>query len=71
MEKITIKTDYITLGQLLKITDIISTGGEAKFFLSNDNNKVLVNNEEDYRRGRKLYPNDEVVINNKSYQIIK
>ena len=31
MKKIPIKTEYITLGQFLKLADIISTGGEAKF----------------------------------------
>ena len=31
MLKINIKTDFITLGQLLKFSGIISNGGEAKF----------------------------------------
>ena len=51
-----LKTDYITLGQLLKIVDIISSGGQAKWFLQE--NDVLINGELDNRRGRKLYPND-------------
>ena len=50
-----LKTDYITLGQLLKIVDIISSGGQAKWFLQE--NDVLING-----RGRKLYPNDLVEI---------
>ena len=67
MEKITIYTEYITLGQLLKIANIISSGGEAKYFLSC--NKVLVNDIEDNRRGRKLYKGDKVVILGKEYLI--
>lgn len=55
-----LKTDYITLGQLLKIVDIISSGGQAKWFLQE--NDVLINGELDNRRGRKLYSNDLVEI---------
>ena len=51
---------YITLGVLLKVTKVISTGGEAKFFLNE--NEVLVNGEKENRRGRKLYPEDKVEV---------
>lgn len=51
---------YITLGILLKIAKIISTGGEAKIFLSE--NEVLVNGEKENRRGRKLYNDDKVEV---------
>lgn len=50
--------EYITLNVLLKITGLISTGGEAKWFLSE--NDVYVNGEKENRRGRKLYRNDVV-----------
>ena len=50
--------EYITLGVLLKIAGVIDTGGQAKFFLAE--NIVLVNGEEDNRRGRKLYHGDKV-----------
>ncbi|KAA8802890.1 RNA-binding S4 domain-containing protein, partial [Lactobacillus crispatus] len=39
-QKVKLKTDYITLGQLLKIVDIISSGGQAKWFLQE--NDVLI-----------------------------
>lgn len=55
-----ITTPYITLGQLLKLSNIISNGGEAKFFLAT--NEVYVNDELDCRRGRKLYPGDKIAI---------
>ena len=51
---------YITLGIVLKLGKIISTGGEAKIFLSE--NDVLVNGEKENRRGRKLYPEDKVKV---------
>lgn len=58
---------YITLGVLLKIGKIISTGGEAKIYLSE--NKVLVNGEEENRRGRKLYHDDKILIADKVFLI--
>jgi len=67
MEKISIYSEYITLGQFLKLANIISSGGEAKVFLYS--NFPIVNGETDNRRGRKLYNGDEVVINHKKYLI--
>ncbi|MDN6354920.1 MAG: S4 domain-containing protein YaaA [Lactiplantibacillus plantarum] len=55
-QPIDIKTPYMTLGQLLKETAIIGSGGQAKWFLKETT--VLVNGEPDDRRGRKLYPGD-------------
>ena len=60
MTKISINQPYITLGQLLKITDCINSGGQAKFFLYE--NQVLVNDEPEQRRGKKLYSNDRIEI---------
>ncbi len=68
MEKILINTDYITLGQFLKIADLISTGGEAKLFLAS-NVEVLVNGEIDKRRGRKLRNNDIIKVDSKEFII--
>lgn len=67
MDLIFIKTDYITLGQFLKYLGIIGSGSEAKNFLQNNN--VFVNNIEEKRRGKKLYPQDLVKIFNKTYEI--
>ena len=62
MEEITalINTEYLTLGQLLKLADLISSGGMAKWYLNE--HQVLVNQVEENRRGRKLYSNDQVEI---------
>ncbi len=67
MDTLKITTEYITLQQLLKIEDIISSGGEAKYFLAN--NQVFVNNEPENRRGRKLYPNDVIKVSGKEFKI--
>lgn len=60
MTEITIYTEYITLGQFLKLADIIQSGGEAKEFLQD--NIVYINGEIDVRRGRKLRDGDKVVV---------
>jgi S4 domain protein YaaA len=60
MKEIAIGTEYIALGQFLKLADCISTGGQAKFFLQE--NGVRVNGEPDNRRGRKLYAGDRVEV---------
>ena len=60
LKEIGIETEFITLGQLLKMTDTISSGGMAKWFLSE--HEVFVNGEPEDRRGRKLRPNDTVSI---------
>lgn len=59
--------EYITLQILLKISGIISTGGTAKLFLAE--NAVYVNNEKENRRGRKLYPGDNIQVQNTSFVI--
>ena len=48
-----LKTYFIKLDQLLKATDIVSSGGEAKSFISKGN--VIVNGSVETRRGRKIY----------------
>ena len=56
---IRITTEFITLGQLLKLASIIQNGGQAKGYLAE--NEVLVNGTPDQRRGRKLRPGDEIL----------
>lgn len=55
-----LNSEYIKLDQFLKMANIISTGGEAKFYLIE--NEVLVNGMKENRRGRKLYPGDIVIV---------
>ncbi|KAF0334389.1 S4 domain-containing protein YaaA [Pediococcus acidilactici] len=59
-KEIEINTPFITLGQLLKEEGIIGTGGQAKWYLRE--RTVLVNEEPDDRRGRKLYANDVIEV---------
>lgn len=55
-----LRTEFITLGQLLKAVDLIGSGGEARSFLAQG--EVLVNGEPDNRRGRKLRAGDVVLF---------
>ncbi|WP_066366247.1 S4 domain-containing protein YaaA [Neobacillus fumarioli] len=59
-KKVKLDTEFITLGQFLKLADVIQTGGMAKWFLSE--HEVWVNGEQDQRRGRKLHIGDKVEI---------
>lgn len=59
-QKVVINDEYITLGQLLKEVGVISTGGQAKFYLQE--NSVVLNEEKENRRGKKLYPGDVIQI---------
>lgn len=60
MKTIPIQTEYIALGQFLKLADCISTGGQAKSFLQET--EITVNGALENRRGRKLYAGDIVNV---------
>lgn len=67
IKQIEINDEFITLGQFLKLTDHISSGGEARSFLST--HSVYVNEEKEERRGHKLYRGDQIRIESEVYQI--
>ena len=67
IKDIKIRDEFITLGQFIKVVDLISSGGEAKAYLLNT--EVLINGEKDSRRGRKLYKGDLVIIHENQYRI--
>ena len=52
--EITIKDEYIKLGQALKLAGLV--GSDAKFVIQDG--QVKVNGEVDTRRGKKLYSGD-------------
>lgn len=70
MEKqiIFIEDQFITLGQLLKLTNQFQSGGEIKHFLQTIG--VKVNGEVENRRGRKLYDEDVVSFDGKAYIVV-
>jgi len=58
---------FLTLSQFLKLTDFIGTGGQAKWFLQEED--VYVNGEVERRRGRKLYPGDRIQVGEKVIEL--
>lgn len=66
--KIKINSEYITLGQLLKMTDFIQSGGEAKIAVKELH--ITVNGEMENRRGKKLRSGDVIVIEDQSFTLV-
>jgi len=52
--------EFIKLDQFLKVQQIVMTGGEAKHLIQSG--EVMVNGEEETRRGRKLRQGDMVTV---------
>ena len=67
LEIITLREDYIKLGQALKAAALVEDGVEAKLVIKDG--EVTVNGEVDTRRGRKLYDGDVVCYNGNEIQI--
>ena len=57
MQEITIRDDFIKLGQAMKLAGLVGSGVEAKVLIQDG--LVSVNGEVETRRGRKLVAGDE------------
>ncbi|AIS08326.1 hypothetical protein LACWKB8_0003 [Lactobacillus sp. wkB8] len=60
-------SEYITLGQFLKEESIISSGGQAKWYLQD--NPILLNGVKEQRRGKKLRSGDKLEVNQETYEL--
>lgn len=60
METITITTEYIRLQDLMKLANMVGSGGEAKQLIQDG--QVTVNGETCLQRGKKLRPGDTVAF---------
>ena len=60
MTDITITTEFIKLQDLLKLANLVGTGGEAKIVIQNGD--VSVNGEVCTMRGKKIRPGDTVAF---------
>ena len=69
MQVITLREDFIKLGQALKAANLVSSGVEAKIVIQDG--EVLVNGEVDDRRGRKLYDGDTFTFRGETVKIQK
>ena len=66
--EIAIRGDTIRLGQLLKLADVVDSGGESRDYLENE--PVLVNGERETRRGRQLHCGDLVTLTDTVLEIV-
>lgn len=69
MKEIIIDTEYITLGKFLKYVNAVDSGAIAKIVINEGN--VLVNDEVEIRRGRKLRKGDCISFDGVDYMIKK
>lgn len=69
MQTITLREEFIKLGQALKAAGLVSSGVEAKDVILDG--LVKVNGEVDTRRGKKLYEGDIVSFDGEEIKIVK
>lgn len=68
MKEISIRDDFIKLGQAMKLSGLSQSGSEAKEEITGGN--VLVNGEKEERRGRKLYKGDIICFKGEKVKIV-
>ena len=66
-EKVTLKTEFMTLNQLLKLVGISFNGAEAKYMILDG--KIKVNGEVEIRRGKKIRSGDIVEFEEMKYMV--
>ncbi|WP_069999901.1 RNA-binding S4 domain-containing protein [Cellulosilyticum sp. I15G10I2] len=67
MKEITITTEFIKLDQLMKFTNMVQSGGEAKLLIAQG--LVLVNDEICTQRGKKIRSGDLVEFDGETYKV--
>lgn len=64
-----IKEDFIKLDSLLKLANLVGSGGEAKMLIQNG--KVIVNGQVCTLRGKKIREGDTVIYDNQEITVLK
>ena len=67
MHEITLREEFIKLGQALKAAGLVGSGIEAKIVIQEGS--VKVNGEVEYQRGKKLHGGDIVSFNGEEIRI--
>ena len=67
MEIVTIRDEFIKLGQALKLAGLVASGVEAKIVIQDG--QVLVNGQVECQRGKKLVNGDVVSYKGSEFQI--
>jgi ribosome-associated protein len=68
VREISITTEEIRLGQLLKLAGLIDQGSDARVLLAGGG--VTVNGEPETRRGRRLRSGDEVTAEGETVRVV-
>lgn len=67
MQTITIRDEFIKLGQALKVAGLVESGVDAKFVIQDG--LVSVNGEVETQRGKKLHEGDTVQFDGQEFCI--
>jgi len=67
VNSITIRDEFIKLGQAMKLASMVSSGVDAKMVINEG--QVKVNGEVCFQRGKKLYSGDVIEYNNQKVSI--
>ena len=67
MQTITIRDDFIKLGQALKLAGLVDSGVEAKIVIQDG--QVQVNGREEIQRGKKLVHGDVVSFQGHTFTV--
>ena len=67
MEIITIRDDFIKLGQALKLAGLVESGVDAKIRIQEG--FVKVNGEVEVQRGKKIHPGDVIEFDGQQIKI--
>ncbi len=67
MEIITIRDEFIKLGQAMKLAGLVESGVEAKIEIQEG--FVKVNGEVELQRGKKIYPGDIIEFDGQQVKV--
>ena len=68
METVSIRDEFIKLGQALKLAGLVSNGVDAKIVIQDG--EVKLNGEVETRRGKKVYNGDVIEFNGFQVKIV-
>ncbi len=68
MEVFKLKDEFIKLGQLLKASGLVFSGVDAKIVIQEG--RVKVNGETETRRGKKIYPGDQIEFEGNQVKVV-
>lgn len=69
METITIRDDFIKLGQVLKLSGLVESGVDAKIEIQEG--LVKVNGVVETQRGKKIHPGDIITCEGQEIKVVR